>query len=305
MSARSMTGFARVRKASPEGEIAVSIKSVNHRGLDIHFHMAPELDAFEGGIRNAIKAKVARGHLQVHVQFNRTTAAGASSLNRPLLQAYLQAFLEASEQLRAECKPDLNAALRVPGMLQGTNPAEPDSHGHDAGGGDLEQPLLEATAEALDLLNRFREREGAATVAEMRERCVSLGELAEQMEKIRAHATGAFQKRLSERLRELLRGAGLDPQRLAQEAALLAERSDISEELTRLKTHAAQLEKLLSGEGEIGKRLDFLLQEMNRESNTILSKTGGLGDLGLTITDLALAAKAEIDKMREQSLNLE
>jgi uncharacterized protein (TIGR00255 family) len=259
--------------------------------------MAPELDAFEGGIRNAIKAKVARGHLQVHVQFNRTGAAGASSLNRPLLQAYMQAFLEASEQLRAECKPDLNAALRVPGMLQGTYQAEPDT--------DVEQPLLEVTNEALDLLNNFREREGAATVAEMRERCVSLGELAEQMEKIRAHATGAFQKRLSERLRELLRGAGLDPQRLAQEAALLAERSDISEELTRLKTHAAQLEKLLSGAGEIGKRLDFLLQEMNRESNTILSKTGGLGDLGLTITDLALAAKAEIDKMREQSLNLE
>jgi uncharacterized protein (TIGR00255 family) len=297
MSARSMTGFARVRKTVPEGEIAVSIKSVNHRGLDIHFHMAPELDAFEGSIRNAIKAKVARGHLQVHVQFNRTAAVGSSSLNRPLLQAYLQAFLEASEQLRAECKPDLNAALRVPGMLQGTNPAEPDT--------DLEQPLLEATAEALDLLNSFREREGAATVAEMRERCVSLGELAEQMEKIRTHATGAFQKRLSERLRELLRGAGLDPQRLAQEAALLAERSDISEELTRLKTHTAQLEKLLSGPGEIGKRLDFLLQEMNRESNTILSKTGGLGDLGLTITDLALAAKADIDKMREQSLNLE
>jgi uncharacterized protein (TIGR00255 family) len=297
MSARSMTGFARVRKTSPDGEIAVSIKSVNHRGLDIHFHMAPELDAFEGSIRNAIKAKVARGHLQVHVQFNRTAAVGSSSLNRPLLQAYLQAFLEASEQLRAECKPDLNAALRVPGMLQGTNPAEPDT--------DLEQPLLEATAEALDLLNSFREREGAATVAEMRERCVSLGELAEQMEKIRTHATGAFQKRLSERLRELLRGAGLDPQRLAQEAALLAERSDISEELTRLKTHTAQLEKLLSGPGEIGKRLDFLLQEMNRESNTILSKTGGLGDLGLTITDLALAAKADIDKMREQSLNLE
>jgi uncharacterized protein (TIGR00255 family) len=103
----------------------------------------------------------------------------------------------------------------------------------------------------------------------------------------------------------LLRGAGIEPQRLAQEAALLAERSDISEELIRLKTHAAQLEKLLDASGEVGKRLDFLLQEMNREANTILSKTGGLGDLGLTITDLALAAKAEIDKLREQSLNLE
>ena len=115
----------------------------------------------------------------------------------------------------------------------------------------------------------------------------------------------AFQKRLREKLADLLRGAGIEPQRLAQEAALLADRSDIGEELVRLRTHAAQLEKLLAAGGEVGKRLDFLLQEMNRESNTILSKTGGLGDLGLTITDLALAAKSEIDKIREQSLNLE
>jgi uncharacterized protein (TIGR00255 family) len=104
---------------------------------------------------------------------------------------------------------------------------------------------------------------------------------------------------------ELLAGAPIEPQRLAQEAALAADRSDIAEELIRLKTHAGQLDGLLAGEGEVGKRLDFLLQEMNREANTILSKTGGLGDLGLTITELALAAKSEIDKIRELALNLE
>jgi uncharacterized protein (TIGR00255 family) len=292
-----MTGFARVRKATPEGEIAVGIKSVNHRGLDLHFHMAAEMDPFEGAIRNAVKAKVARGHLQIHVQFNRTAQADAAGLNRPLLQAYLQAFREAADDFGAESRPDLNAALRVPGMLQAAESAEPDA--------SLEQALLEAADEALVLLNKFREREGAAMAAEMRERCASVCDLTAQMETIRSRATQAFQKRLSERLRELLRGAGIEPQRLAQEAAMLAERSDISEELIRLKTHAAQLEKLLDATGEVGKRLDFLLQEMNREANTILSKTGGLGDLGLTITDLALAAKAEIDKLREQSLNLE
>jgi len=292
-----MTGFARVRKAAPDGEIVVGIKSVNHRGLDMHFHMADELDAFEGAIRNAVKSKVARGHLQIHVSFNRTAPANVSSLNRPLMQAYLQAFREAARDFGSDAKPDLNAALRVPGMLQGSEFAELDA--------GLEQALLEATDEALDLLARFREREGAAMAAEMRERCATLCDLAAQMEKIRSRATQAFQKRLNERLRELLRGTSIESQRLAQEAAMLAERSDISEELIRLKTHAAQLEKLLDSSGEIGKRLDFLLQEMNREANTILSKTGGLGDLGLTITDLALAAKAEIDKLREQSLNLE
>jgi uncharacterized protein (TIGR00255 family) len=110
---------------------------------------------------------------------------------------------------------------------------------------------------------------------------------------------------LQERLSELLRGNAIEPQRLAQEAAVLADRSDIAEELTRLRTHTGHLETILGDGGEVGKRLDFLLQEMNREANTILSKTGGLGDLGLTITDLALSAKSEIDKIREQSLNLE
>ena len=124
------------------------------------------------------------------------------------------------------------------------------------------------------------------------------------MEKIRSRATAAFQKRLKERLQELLRGA-IEPQRLAQEAAMLADRSDVSEELIRLKTHTGQVDQLLQADGEVGKKLDFLLQEMNRETNTILSKTGGLGEVGLTITELALAAKSEIDKIREQSLNLE
>jgi uncharacterized protein (TIGR00255 family) len=125
MSARSMTGFARVRKATPDGEIAVGIKSVNHRGLDLHFHMSPEMDPFEGAIRNAVKSKVARGHLQIHVQFNRTAPADVSSLNRPLLEAYLQAFREAAGDFGADQKPDLNAALRVPGMLQAGQSAEP------------------------------------------------------------------------------------------------------------------------------------------------------------------------------------
>ena len=125
------------------------------------------------------------------------------------------------------------------------------------------------------------------------------------MTAIRTGAIPAFQNRLRERLADLLGGAGVDSQRLVQEAAILADRSDISEELLRLSTHTTQLEQMLDTGGEVGKRMDFLLQEMNREANTILSKTGGLGDLGLTITDLALAAKSEIDKIREQALNLE
>lgn len=297
MSARSMTGFARVRRTVPEGELVLSVKSVNHRGLDMHFHLPLECDPFENAIRGALKKHVARGHVQIHLSFNRTSLPADSNLNRPLLEAWLSAFHQAAQQYSLADRPDLNAALRIPGMFQTENSSDPDAA--------LEKALGELADEAGKALDRFREREGAAIAAEMLDRSQAVVELVGRMEKIRAKATPAFQKRLKERLGELLGGAGLEPQRLVQEAALLADRSDISEELVRLRTHAAQLDKLLTGTGEVGKRADFLLQEMNREANTILSKTGGLGELGLTITDLALAAKSEIDKIREQSLNLE
>jgi uncharacterized protein (TIGR00255 family) len=292
-----MTGFARVRRTIEQGEIVLSLKSVNHRGLDLHFHMPPELDALENDIRGAVKSGVARGHLQIHLSFNRTASTGGAALNRTLLDVYMRAFQEARDLYQLDSKPDLNAALRVPGIL---------STGTDEElGKDVAKTILEVTAEAVSVLNVFREREGAATAEEMRERCQKIGGLVARMEEIRAGALPAFHKRLRDKLTDLLHGVNIDPQRLAQEAALLADRSDIAEELVRLRTHAAHLNGMLGGDGEVGKRLDFLLQEMNREANTILSKTGGLGELGLTITDLALAAKSEIDKIREQSLNLE
>jgi uncharacterized protein (TIGR00255 family) len=292
-----MTGFARIRKEFPQGELVVSLKSVNHRGLDLHFHLPNEMDALENDVRAVLKSGIARGHVQIHVGITRTAVGDAAPLNRAMLHAYMAAFREAAEMYAIEAQPDLNSALRIPGMLSTGDEEEL--------GEAVTKALLEATAEAVVVLNRVREREGAATATEMRERCRNICGLVARMDEIRAGAVGAFQKRLREKLADLLRGPGIDPQRLAQEAAILADRSDIAEELMRLKTHAGQLEAMLNGDGEIGKRLDFLLQEMNRESNTVLSKTGGLGDLGLTITELALSAKSEIDKIREQSLNLE
>ena len=297
MSVRSMTGFARVKKTHAQGEIAVSLKSVNHRGLDLHFHLPAELEPFENEIRGVVKRGLARGHVQVNVAIARASAGGAGALNRPLFDAYLRAFREVAELLDIQARPDPNAALQMPGML---GAGEQDEAGEEA-----VKAALEVVAEAVDALNECREREGAASAVEMRQRCEAVCGLVRRMEEIRAGATPAFQRRMREKLAELLGGAGIEPQRLAQEAALLADRTDIAEELLRLRTHAGQLDGMMAAGGEVGKRLDFLLQEMNREANTILSKTGGLGDLGLTMTDLALAAKSEIDKIREQSLNLE
>jgi uncharacterized protein (TIGR00255 family) len=292
-----MTGFARVRKTFDEGEIVFSLKSVNHRGLDLHFHLPQEMDPIENEVRGVLKAGVVRGHVQVQVSFTPVAASVQAPVDWQLLDVYMQAFRQASEKYGLSAPPDLNTALQFPGVLAASAQREP--------GEAVGKVLLEAAREALDTWNAFREREGAATAQEIRQRCENVRGLVARMEEIRAGAIPAFQKRLRERLDDLLRGASVDPQRLAQEAAILADRSDISEELLRLSTHAAQLDDIVSGGGEVGKRLDFLLQEMNREANTILSKTGGLSDLGLTMTDLALAAKAEIDKIREQSLNLE
>jgi uncharacterized protein (TIGR00255 family) len=295
---RSMTGFARAARSLGDGQVVVTLKSVNHRGLDIHMHAPSEADPFEGAIRTRIKNQIHRGHVDVRIHLPGTEAgAGISRLNRKLMSEYLQAFRQAAREHGLAAEPDLNAAMRIPGMLEG--PAEPQLPQ------DTEAVLLDALETALAGLNAFREREGAEIAAEMRKHNAQVSAAADEMEGIRAGATEAFQRRIAERLSDLLKGAPVDPQRLAQEAAILAERSDIGEELARLKIHSAQLAALLDAGGEAGKRIDFLLQEMNRETNTVLSKTSGAGNAGLRITDLALAAKAAIEKIREQSLNLE
>jgi uncharacterized protein (TIGR00255 family) len=296
MSIRSMTGFARVRRSSAAGEVVLTVKSVNHRGLDIHFHMSDELDVFENALRAALKRHVLRGHFQVRVVFTRSQAA-APALNRGLLEAYFGAFRQAASEMGIAGEPDLNTALALPGMFREDGGEQPEEA--------AEQFLVSAMEEAVLSLNAFREREGQELAAELTARASAIRDAASRMQELRAQAAPAFQARLSERLAELLGGAFMDPQRLVQEAAILADRSDISEELTRLRVHTSQLEALLAGGGEIGKKLDFLLQEMGREANTILSKTGGVGDVGLVMTEVGLAVKAEIEKIREQALNLE
>lgn len=295
---RSMTGFARARRPLGDGELIVSVKSVNHRGLDVHVHAPSAADPFENAIRGMVKTRLTRGHVEVRIALPAASAtARPPILNRALLSEYFTAFQQAATEHHINTQPDLNAALRIPGMFVEAEAAEPDA--------DSEKVLLDGLSEALAELNAFREREGAAIGEEMLGHNREVAANAEAMQQIRVGAAAAFQVRLTERLRDLLQGVQVDPQRLAQEAAMLADRSDIGEELARLKIHSGQLDVILKGGGEVGKKLDFLLQEMNRETNTILSKTTGAGDAGLKITDKALATKAAIEKIREQSLNLE
>jgi uncharacterized protein (TIGR00255 family) len=292
-----MTGFARVRRHAGDSEIVLSVKSVNHRALDVHFHCPSELDPIENDMRAIIRGKLVRGHIEVRVSLLHSEGAAELGLNKPLLDAYLEAFREASKENGLSGEPDLNAAFRMPGMLGESCVRELPP--------ELRTAALEALSDALDALNHAREREASELIAGLLHNNISIRAIADELAEIRARAIPLFQARLNERLRDLLRGNAIDPQRLAQEVALLVDRSDVSEEISRLRIHSGQLRDLLTRGGELGKRLDFLLQEMNRETNTILSKTTGIGELGLRITEIALAAKAEIEKIREQSLNFE
>jgi uncharacterized protein (TIGR00255 family) len=294
---RSMTGFASVQRVTEQGDIVISLKSVNHRGLDLHFHLGAELDSLEQVMRAALKRAVLRGHVDVRCSVLRPANGASASLNLPLFRSYLAAFRKAAAEEGIEAQPDLNRILLLPGILGASDSSAPDTM--------AEKAVLEALEEAVEMLNQFRAREGAELVAFIREQNAAIRTGSEEMQRIRAGAVPAFQKRLIEKLQELLGNTMIDPQRLAQEAALLADRSDIGEEISRLQIHSRQVDEILESGGEVGKRLDFLLQELNRETNTILSKTSGLGDLGLRITELALGSKAAIEKIREQALNLE
>ncbi|MFN7918764.1 MAG: YicC/YloC family endoribonuclease [Bryobacteraceae bacterium] len=293
---RSMTGFARVRRTLPEGDLTISLRAVNHRGLDLQFHLPPDLDPTENAMRKAVSAHIARGHISIRAHFSRNPATLGSAVNKPLLQAWLDAFQQAKREFNLAGEPDLNVALRLPGMIGDANP-------DDLTG--LESGVTGAIEEAIAALNAERAREGAATAAAVRGHVQRIAAARAKMVDLRSAVVPALQDRMQQRLGEMLQGAAIDPARLAQEAAILSDRSDISEELARLEIHTARLGELLAAGGEMGKKIEFLAQEMHRETNTVLSKSNAAGELGRGIAEHALAVKAEIEKIREQSLNLE
>lgn len=294
---RSMTGYALVRQETTAGELTVSLRTVNHRGLDIHFHGAGEFAPFENALRAVIKQSIARGHVELRVSLARQERDHAG-YNRDLLAHYLQVFRAAQEEFRLSSEPDLNTVFTFPGVLDATAEAKLLD-------GDFGAQLVDALTRCSRELNDFREREGMQLVEGIEGEIHAIEQATMQIRGIRAQASDAFHERLRERLTELLGTSTLTEARLAEEAALLADRSDVQEELTRLEVHTRELRRILQGGGEVGKRLDFLLQEMNRETNTVLSKSSGAGDLGLTITNVGLGIKANIERIREQALNLE
>jgi uncharacterized protein (TIGR00255 family) len=298
---RSMTGFAMVRGEFEGWTVRVSVKSVNHRFLDVKLRIPESLEPYEYRLRQAVRGRIHRGHVDVHVSMEPGETAPVH-VNRELLKAYVHAAQELQQQTGGKAELDTVSLLRLPGVITGLASALPESEEEQEQLGKVLDKYLQ---EALGKMDEMRRNEGRHLTEELRARVAKIGAEAEQVRSLVATLRPAFSRRLEARLRELLNGTNIEPARLAQEAALLAERSDISEELDRLRSHLQQFTKLLDGAGELGKKLDFLLQEMHREANTMLSKTPGVESEALAITGLALEIKAEIEKLREQVQNIE
>ncbi len=292
---KSMTGFGRGAAAGENFTVGVDIKTVNNRFLDVHLRAGSELASLENEIKRRISSRLSRGRVDVNLTLERTGEV-AYEINRPLIAGFIRALRAIQQEFNVAGEPDINVLARIPGAMQ------PTRDGIDE---NMTAGIAQATNEALDELEQMREREGVALAEEMHAR---LDEIMRYVPLIEAGANDlvdAYRARLQKKIAEMLARDGnqaieIDAGRLAQEVAYLADRSDVSEEITRLKSHLAQFRETLEANGEAGKRLDFLLQELNREANTVLSKS-----TDLQIKDAALAIKAEVEKLREQVQNVE
>jgi uncharacterized protein (TIGR00255 family) len=295
---KSMTGYAQAQTADNGIGLRVSVRSVNHRFLDLHLRVPEGFEPLEPRIRQIVRERVRRGHLDVTLRYELAGPA-AVAVNQEVAAAYLRAVEDLRKQYAIKSDPDLAAILRLPGVI---GSAVTSSEDEIAG---LEPVLARCLHEALDKLDQMRGQEAASLRDDMAGRLANIAGLAARVGILAERARPAFARRLEARLKELLGEIQIDPTRLAQEAAMAAERSDVSEELARLASHVRQFESLLASASEAGKKLDFLLQEMQREANTLLSKTPGNEAESLEITELALEIKSEIEKIREQVQNIE
>lgn len=283
-----MTGFGRASVEAGERRLRVEIRSVNHRGLDLKIRGA-ESDAYSGAeIGRAVRAAVERGALTVHVRDE--SAGGSAGID----EARVRAAHATLEQLRQELEIEEPVGLSTVAAFMTVG----------AGGGlegeALWQALRPAVEAALAELAATRRQEGQALAADIGAHRARLVELAMRLRAATAPLAERFARRLGERLEALRGQPGFEPGRLAQEAALMADKLDVSEELVRLETHLAHAGELVAASGAVGRKLDFVIQEIGRELNTIASKAQDAG-----VAALVIDAKAELERMREQAQNVE
>jgi uncharacterized protein (TIGR00255 family) len=252
---KSMTGYAQAHAVESGWSLRVTIRAVNHRFLDLHLRIPEGFEPLEPRIRQILRERVRRGHLDFTLHYELAGPA-AVGVNHDVAAAYLKAVDSLRKEFGIQAEPDLASILRLPGVIGAAATSVEGEIGR------LESVVARCLNEALDKLDRMRAQEASHLGEEMAARLSHIAALVAQLETLAEGARPAFAKRLAARLQELLGEAPLDPARLAQEASIAAERSDVSEELARLRSHVQQFESLLSGASDVGKKLDFLLQEM-------------------------------------------
>ncbi|KQT88397.1 YicC/YloC family endoribonuclease [Aurantimonas sp. Leaf443] len=293
----SMTGFARQDGTTPDGlEFTWELRSVNGKGLDLRLRLPAGTEAIEIDLRKRASAALARGNVQAALQLRRAEIAPTIRVNEAALAQLLELSARLVKDGHARA-PTVDGLLSLRGVLDaGEGPDE---------AAELRQArhavLTAGFQAALDALVAARRSEGAALLAILRERLAEIARLVSAVERDPSRTVEALRARLSGQLRDLLgQDDRLDPARLHQEVALVATRADIREEIDRLKAHVDQADALLTGGGPVGRRLDFLAQELNRESNTICSKSAAA-----SLTALGLELKVVVDQFREQVQNIE
>lgn len=289
---RSMTGFGSGRGSSTGEEIVVEIRSVNHKFCEVKIRLPRELAALESDIGRAVKDKLARGGVEVTLRRTGPGGSMAPRVDAALAEAYARAYAEVAARLGLHGQVALSDIIAAEGVIR-LDEREADL---DAARAATERAL----GQALEALVSMRAREGEALRRDLEDRLATVEGLVVRVETLAPLAVEHHRGRLAERVQELTRGIPLDPARLAQEVALLAERSDVAEEVTRLRSHVAQARQLLGGGDPAGRKLDFLVQEMHREGNTIGSKSQHA-----EISAVVVSLKAEIERMREQVQNVE
>lgn len=291
---KSMTGFGRGQISGENFTVSVELKTVNNRFLDVNLRLSQELQSLEGELKRLITNRLTRGRVDINLQYERTSEM-VYELNRPLISGYLAALKEMQDEFSLSGEPDLNMIARLPNVLQ-TKKDELDEN--------FSKAIVVSLETALDELEKMREVEGKSLKDELRFRLSEIENHLPKIESESANVAEEYRQRLTKRITDFLAKSDsqieLDQARLAQEIAYLSEKSDISEEITRLKAHIEQFRAIMEEEKDVGKRLDFLTQELNREANTISSKTNNL-----IVKDAALSIKSEIEKIREQVQNVE
>ncbi|MBS0659740.1 MAG: YicC family protein [Verrucomicrobia bacterium] len=293
---RSMTGYGRAARGFGAWQLGVELSAVNRRGAEVALALPRGWAALEARVREAVLARVARGRVQVGISCSRA-AAGAEAgglLDLALAQRFCEEARSLAAALALPGDLTLETILRCPGVIRTEGPSEAASA--EEAGLVLEEVLLEA----LDELVQMRESEGARLAEDFRSRLAVLGALTEEIATLHPGVAVRVRAALSERLAKAQLEVPVDEDRIAKEIALFADRTDVSEELTRLRGHIEQFHTLLTRAEPVGRTLDFLTQEMARECNTL-----GVKCADLAISRLVVAAKAEVEKMREQVQNIE